>query len=127
MLDELCHSSGAELIIALLPAYTDYLDYELPFETSAPIRGILEMRIDRRARQDLRLICESLGLTVVDLFPILRTVKDPDLYAGDLHIWTAGHAAIQAWATWPAPAEPQIGRGGYGAWRIRSSSMTTGG
>ena len=94
LLQELCREKQAKLLIAMLPAYIDLIDYEVPFAIEPPLSGILEMKIQRRARSDLHEICQEAGVNTIDLFSILHVDHPAELYCADLHVWVPGHKII---------------------------------
>jgi hypothetical protein len=89
-----CEKHDATLVVVLIPAYDDYVDHRLPFRDHATMGPIVRAEINRRLRIDLAAELTHAGITVVDLFDVFQSADQPDLYAGDFHIWKQGHALL---------------------------------
>lgn len=87
-------ASGGRLIVALIPAYDDFVDFDLPFDDCGIMGQVLAERWNRRLRLDFKEEVEGLGVPVVDLWPEFRDADADDLYAGDFHIWAEGHRVL---------------------------------
>jgi len=85
---------GATLIVVILPAYDDFVDFALPFTEDPTMRATLAEQANRRLRQDLANAATGLGIEVIDALPIFQACELPDLYAGDFHIWKNAHRLI---------------------------------
>jgi hypothetical protein len=101
LLAALCQAHDARLVIGLLPAYDDFIDYDLPFANDATMGPVLAERSNRRLRLDLRTMLQGKGIVHVDFHTVFREAEVADLYASDFHIWTAGHALVADALTGP--------------------------
>lgn len=89
-----CRAEHVGLIVGLLPPFEDVVDYRLSFDVDPFLQDVLAQRSSRELRLELYGMVRELGVPVVDFFDVLRSSSDPDLYAGDFHLWAAGHALL---------------------------------
>lgn len=88
-----CEPSHAPLIVVIIPSYGDYMDYDLPI-TGALADTIVRQKVNRSLRHQLVDALRKKSVRVVDMHPSFRASRLPNIYAGDFHIWDAGHQLL---------------------------------
>jgi len=81
------------LIVVIIPSYDDYMDYDLPI-TGALADTIVREKVNRTLRRRLVDALGKKGVRVVDMHPVFQSARLPNIYAGDFHIWDAGHQLL---------------------------------